>query len=74
MPPGGLCLWLRLHHADATTLATRAADLGLKLSAGPVFSPDRTLRHYLRIPFTGTPETLTRAVGILREALDRPAR
>ncbi len=71
LPPGGLCLWLRLHHANATTLATRAANLGLELSAGPAFSSDRTLTHYLRIPFTGTPEALTRAVGILTQALER---
>ncbi|MBG0566486.1 aminotransferase-like domain-containing protein [Actinoplanes aureus] len=65
LPPGGLCLWLRLHDIDATALATRAAGRGVKLSAGPAFSADRTLTHYLRIPFTGTPETLTRAVDAL---------
>ncbi|MEU4424476.1 PLP-dependent aminotransferase family protein [Actinoplanes sp. NPDC024001] len=65
LPPGGLCLWLRLHDVDATTLAARAAARGVKLSAGTAFSADRTLTHYLRMPFTGTPETLTRAVEAL---------
>jgi DNA-binding transcriptional MocR family regulator len=69
VPPGGLCLWLRLHSIDAAALVTRAAELGLKLSAGPAFSADRTLTHYVRIPFTGTPENLTRAVGVLTQAM-----
>ncbi|GIF45170.1 aminotransferase-like domain-containing protein [Actinoplanes xinjiangensis] len=69
VPPGGLCLWLRLHDADATALAARTADLGLNLSAGPAFSADRTLTRYLRIPFTGTSEDLTRAVGVLVQAM-----
>ncbi|MFJ1704972.1 PLP-dependent aminotransferase family protein [Kitasatospora sp. NPDC088346] len=65
LPPGGLCLWLRLHGTTATALATRAARQGLKLSPGPTFSADRTLTHYLRLPYTATPETLTRAVAVL---------
>ncbi|GGN32700.1 DNA-binding transcriptional MocR family regulator [Actinoplanes campanulatus] len=69
LPPGGLCLWLRLHGADARTVATRAAGLGLRLSPGPVFSADGTLTRHLRIPFTGTPEILTRAVGLLARAV-----
>ena len=65
LPAGGLCLWLRLHGTTAAALATRAAGQGLKLSPGPVFSADRTLTHYLRLPYTATPETLTRAVAVL---------
>jgi len=65
LPAGGLCLWLRLHGTTAAALATRAADRGLKLSPGPAFSADRTLTHYLRLPYTATPETLTRAVAAL---------
>lgn len=65
LPPGGLCLWLRLHGTTATALATRAAGQGLKLSPGPTFSADRTLTHYLRLPYTATHETLTRAVAVL---------
>ncbi|MGW4895029.1 aminotransferase-like domain-containing protein [Kitasatospora sp. NPDC004240] len=65
LPPGGLCLWLRLHGTTATALATRAAGQGLKLSPGPAFSADRTLTRYLRLPYTATPETLTRAVAVL---------
>ncbi|MEU9126859.1 PLP-dependent aminotransferase family protein [Kitasatospora sp. NPDC048540] len=65
LPPGGLCLWLRLHGTAASALATRAAREGLKLSPGPGFSADRTLTHYLRLPYTATPETLTRAVAVL---------
>ncbi|MGI5460613.1 PLP-dependent aminotransferase family protein [Streptomyces sp. CA-249302] len=66
LPDGGLSLWLRLD-SDASALAARAADHGLALTPGPHFAPDRaTLTHHLRLPFTATPEVLTRAVDLLR--------
>ncbi|GIG62595.1 GntR family transcriptional regulator [Longispora fulva] len=65
LPEGGLSLWLRLHGTTATALAARAARAGLKLSPGPMFSADRTLNHYLRLPFTATPDILDRAVEVL---------
>ncbi|MER6496723.1 MULTISPECIES: aminotransferase-like domain-containing protein [Streptomyces] len=72
LPGGGLSLWLRLHGTTATALAGRAACQGLKLSPGPAFSADRTLTHYLRLPYTATPDVLTRAVAILASATRRP--
>lgn len=69
VPAGGLTLWLHLGGAGprATDLAARAAARGLAVTPGPHFSADRTtLAHHLRLPFTATPETLTRAVGLLR--------
>jgi DNA-binding transcriptional MocR family regulator len=69
IPPGGLSLWLRLHGTTAAAVAAHAAGHGLKLSPGPAFAADRTLTHYLRLPYTATPEVLTRAVAILTEAV-----
>ncbi|WP_251096110.1 PLP-dependent aminotransferase family protein [Streptomyces sp. Caat 7-52] len=69
VPAGGLTLWLHLGGAGprATDLAARAAARGLALTPGPRFSADSTtLTRHLRLPFTATPETLTRAVGLLR--------
>ncbi|GAA1258109.1 PLP-dependent aminotransferase family protein [Kitasatospora nipponensis] len=65
LPPGGLCLWLHLHETTATALTRRAAAHGLKLSPGPAFSADRAHTHYLRLPYTATPELLTRAAAVL---------
>jgi len=68
VPDGGLTLWLRLDGTTtATELAARAARHGLAVTPGPHFAADRTtLTHHLRLPFTATPEALTRAVDILR--------
>ncbi|MEU2060443.1 PLP-dependent aminotransferase family protein [Streptomyces sp. NPDC013455] len=74
VPSGGLTLWLRLGDdgPSATDLAARAAARGLAVTPGPHFAADRaTLTHHLRLPFTATPETLTRAVGLLRECAVR---
>ncbi|MEU3830485.1 PLP-dependent aminotransferase family protein [Streptomyces sp. NPDC029080] len=70
VPAGGLTLWLHLGATGphAVDLAARAAARGLAVTPGPHFSADRTtLGRHLRLPFTATPQTLTRAVGLLRE-------
>ncbi|GGS78064.1 aminotransferase-like domain-containing protein [Streptomyces cinerochromogenes] len=70
VPAGGLTLWLHLGESGphATDLAVRAAARGLALTPGPRFSADgATLTRLLRLPFTATPDTLTRAVDLLRE-------
>ncbi|WP_052845439.1 PLP-dependent aminotransferase family protein [Streptomyces sp. NRRL S-31] len=70
VPAGGLSLWLRLGDGDpsATEFAARAAARGLAVTPGPHFATDRaTLGRHLRLPFTATAGTLTRAVELLRE-------
>ncbi|MFJ3305388.1 PLP-dependent aminotransferase family protein [Streptomyces sp. NPDC086549] len=69
VPDGGLTVWLRLPGpVSASGLAARAARHGLAVTPGPLFAADRTtLSRHLRLPFTATPDTLTRAVRILRE-------
>ncbi|MDR6975823.1 DNA-binding transcriptional MocR family regulator [Streptomyces sp. 3330] len=73
LPPGGLTLWLHLGTATrAADLAARAASRGLAVPPGPHFAADgTTLVHHLRLPFTATPRTLDRAVGLLRGCLAR---
>jgi DNA-binding transcriptional MocR family regulator len=69
VPDGGLSFWVRLgERTTATDLAARAARRGLAVTPGPLFAVDRgTLTRRLRLPFTATPEVLTRAVGLLTE-------
>jgi len=65
VPLGGLTMWLQLHNTTGIALAAQARRRGLALTPGPQFSVDRTLTNYLRVPFTATPEVLTRAIGLL---------
>ncbi|GAA4260709.1 aminotransferase-like domain-containing protein [Dactylosporangium darangshiense] len=65
VPSGGLTVWLQLHNTTAVAVAARARRRGLALTPGPQFSADRTLTNYLRVPFTASPEILTRAVDLL---------
>jgi len=69
VPDGGLSLWLHLGpDTTGNALAERAAQRGLAVSPGPQFAADRaTLTRYLRLPYTATVESLTRAVRILTE-------
>jgi DNA-binding transcriptional MocR family regulator len=69
VPDGGLSLWLRLcGTTTAADLAARAARRGLAVTPGPLYAADRvTLAHHLRLPFTATPDVLTRAVALLRQ-------
>jgi DNA-binding transcriptional MocR family regulator len=66
LPPGGLSLWLRLHRLTGLDLAHRAQAHGLLIAPGQWFSPNDTLVHHVRLPFTATQDTLTKAVAILR--------
>lgn len=68
LPPGGLTIWLRLHHVTARAIADRSRERGLAIAPGPQFSPDGSLTRHVRIPFTAHPDALTRAVEILRQA------
>jgi DNA-binding transcriptional MocR family regulator len=73
LPAGGLSLWPHLGTGrSATDLAARAAGLGLAVTPGPHFAPDRTtLTHHLRLPFTATPDVLSRAMDLLRRCSEQ---
>lgn len=68
-PPGGQSLWIHLPHGSTTDLALAAPRHGLRLVAGPRFSPDGALDHYLRLPYTLPVDTLREAAGRLAELL-----
>jgi hypothetical protein len=42
--------------------------------SGSRFSPDRTHRSWLRLPYTAPPETLDKAATLLHEAVSEPMR
>jgi hypothetical protein len=46
----------------------RARALGVEVSPGPGFAADRTLTHYLRLPYTPPPSALDRVVAVLGAA------
>jgi DNA-binding transcriptional MocR family regulator len=77
VPSGGLCLWVELDAPVSTVLAQAAADLGLRVAAGPRFGPEGTFERFLRLPFVLPVGQVRDAVARLAEArarVERPAR
>jgi DNA-binding transcriptional MocR family regulator len=69
-PPGGMCLWLQVPGVSTTDLALAAPGHGLRLVAGPRFSPDGALDHYLRLPYTLPADMLRESAGRLARLLE----
>ncbi len=67
LPEGGLSMWARIPHGDASELAQVALRQGLSLLAGPAISPDAGHQAYLRLVFVHEPH-------VLEEAVERLAR
>jgi DNA-binding transcriptional MocR family regulator len=67
-PQGGLCLWVRLPHGNATEFAQVALRHGVSIVPGPVASPDSSFADYLRLPFGQTPAALEEGVQRLATA------
>jgi len=68
---GGVSLWIELDAPLSSALVMHVRSRGLLLSAGPRFSVEGGHDRHLRIPFTTSPDELTRAVEILAEAWPR---
>ncbi|MET0830237.1 MAG: PLP-dependent aminotransferase family protein [Microbacterium sp.] len=68
---GGVSLWIELDAPLSSAVVMDVRSRGLLLSAGPRFSVDGGHDRHLRIPFTASPDELTRAVDILAEAWPR---
>jgi DNA-binding transcriptional MocR family regulator len=71
LPQGGYFLWLELpQEVDTLALYARALDKGISIAPGPMFSPRRQYRNYLRLN-CGHPWTAAfdRAVAALAKML-----
>jgi DNA-binding transcriptional MocR family regulator len=64
---GGVSLWVEIGAPLSAALVMDVRSRGLLLSAGPRFSVDGGHDRHLRVPFTGPPDEIDRAVGILAE-------
>lgn len=63
VPEGGLSLWVRMGHDEATGLAHRAQTHGVLLHGGSRFGADAgTFEHYIRLPYTQPAELLVKAM------------
>lgn len=67
-PEGGLSLWVRLPHGDATGFAQAALRHGVAVVPGPLASPDSGGADRLRLPFVHDSETMTEGVKRLARA------
>lgn len=71
VPRGGLCLWTGIGRPAAQALTAAAVAEGLRIGAGPQFTPDRTAQDRIRLIYTGSPTSLTEAVDRLARAWRR---
>lgn len=68
LPPGGLSLWVRLPGVDAARFARIAAEHGVLVRPGSLFSPDGGYRDHLRIAVGDDPDRLREGVARLARA------
>jgi DNA-binding transcriptional MocR family regulator len=67
-PAGGLSLWVKLPHGDATGFAQIALRHGVAVVPGPLASPDGGGADRLRLPFVHDAETMMEGVERLARA------
>ena len=67
-PAGGLSLWVRLPHGDATGFAQIALRHGVAIVPGPLASPDGGGADRLRLPFVHDAATMAEGIGRLARA------
>jgi len=67
-PDGGLSIWVRLPHGDASEFAQVARRHGVALLAGPALSADGGHPQHLRLVFVHDPEVIAQAVDRLARA------
>lgn len=70
-PAGGLVLWCRLPAPRASALVAEAERHGVILAAGPTFSTQGGLQHFVRIPWTQPVDDLREAVRRIAAAWAR---
>ncbi len=67
-PAGGLSLWVKLPHGDATAFAQVALRHGVAVVPGPLASPDSGGADRLRLPFVHDVKTMTEGIQRLARA------
>lgn len=67
-PAGGLSLWVKLPHGDATGFAQVALRHGVAIVPGPLASPDSSGTDRIRLPFVHEPDTMTDGMQRLARA------
>lgn len=68
VPRGGVTLWVRMPEPVSSAVVLAARSHGLRLAAGGQFGIDQGLQHYLRLPYTATPEAMREGVARLAAA------
>ena len=67
-PAGGLSLWVRLPHGDATAFAQVALRHGVAVVPGSLASPDGSGADHLRLPFVHDADTMAEGMQRLARA------
>jgi DNA-binding transcriptional MocR family regulator len=67
-PAGGLTLWVKLPHGDATGFAQVALRHGVAVVPGPLASPDGSGTDRLRLPFVHEADTMAEGMQRLARA------
>ncbi|WP_116948582.1 MocR-like transcription factor YczR [Jiangella endophytica] len=67
VPDGGASLWVGLGAPISSALALFGLTRGVSLIAGPKFGVDGAFERFLRIPYTGRVDELTRGVHLLED-------
>ncbi|HET9316024.1 MAG TPA: aminotransferase class I/II-fold pyridoxal phosphate-dependent enzyme, partial [Vicinamibacteria bacterium] len=70
LPAGGLSMWARLPHGDASEFAQVALRHGVSLLPGPSVSPDGGHPQHLRLVYVHEPAVISEAVKRLAQAWD----
>lgn len=67
VPDGGTSLWVGLGAPISSALALFGLTRGVSIIAGPKFGVDGAFERFIRIPYTGPVDQLTRGVHLLAD-------
>ncbi|MFJ3339506.1 PLP-dependent aminotransferase family protein [Streptomyces sp. NPDC086766] len=67
-PAGGMTMWVTFPDPISSRLAAVAPDHGVTITAGPRFGIGGAFERHIRLPYTLSPDQLTRAIRRLAQA------